>query len=62
MIKFILLLFFLIFSCSYPDIDSVPNFNEMKITNEEAMDLCKINNSDNELITKCLNKLKQNNN
>ena len=57
MIKFILFLFFLLFSCAYPDIDSVPNFIEINITEDEAMDLCKINNSDNELVSKCLNEL-----
>ena len=26
----IILIFFILFSCSYPDIDSVPEFNDLK--------------------------------
>ena len=42
--KFILLFIFLfIYSCSYPDIDTVPKFN-INITNEENLIICKFNN------------------
>jgi len=53
------LLFMLLFlsSCGYPDIDSVPTFNEMKISNEESIDLCKLSNTDINDLVKCLNKL-----
>ena len=54
MIKFFVILLFLLSSCAYPDIDTVPDFKDVNITKEEAIDLCKINNSDNEQITKCL--------
>ena len=54
MFKLFLIFFFLLLSCGYPDIDSVPEFKDVNITEEEAIDLCKINNSDNEQITKCL--------
>ena len=44
MYKFLLLIiFFIIYSCSYPDIDTVPNFN-INITNEENLIICKFNN------------------
>ena len=56
MIKLFLIFLFLLVSCSYPDIDSVPDFIDVKITEEESIDLCKINNSDNEEISKCLEK------
>jgi len=56
-IKFFIILFFFLSSCSYPDIDSVPNFNNMKLTNEESIDLCRIANSDNEQMTNCLEKI-----
>ena len=40
-IKFLyLLIIFLIISCGYPDIDSVPDFKNVKITDEELKDLC----------------------
>ena len=54
MFKLFLILLFLLSSCGYPDIDTVPNFRDVNITEKEAIDLCKINNSDNEQITKCL--------
>ena len=48
---------FLLSSCAYPDIDTVPDFKDVKITEKESIDLCKINNSDNEQITKCLEEI-----
>ena len=54
MFKFFLIFLFLLSSCGYPDIDTVPNFKDVKITEKEAIDLCKINNSDNEQIANCL--------
>ena len=57
MIKFFVILLFLLSSCAYPDIDTVPDFKDLIISEEESMDLCKINNSDNEQITKCLEKI-----
>ena len=44
-------------SCGYPDIDSVPDFNNFNLTKEEASDLCNMNNSDNEELSKCLNEI-----
>ena len=57
MIKFFVILLFLLSSCAYPDIDTVPDFKDVRITQEESIDLCKIDNSDNEQITKCLEKI-----
>ena len=54
MIKFFVILLFLLSSCVYPDIDTVPDFKDVNITEKEAIDLCKINNSDNDQITECL--------
>ena len=54
---FILFLFFS--SCNYPDIDTVPDFKDMDLSNEEVMDLCNIDNSDNEQILKCIKEFKQ---
>jgi len=50
--------FFLIFiSCGYPDIDTVPGFKSLKITEQNSIDLCNISNSDNNSIdfNKCIN-------
>ena len=38
--------FLLLLSCGYPDIDSVPDFKNIKLTNEELLDLCNIKTSD----------------
>ena len=57
MYRLFLIFLFLLVSCSYPDIDSVPDFEDINITDEEAIELCKINNSDNEKITQCLEKI-----
>jgi hypothetical protein len=54
---FLLFICLFIFSCSYPDIDSVPNFDNLKLTKEESIDLCKLNHSDILQINECLNKL-----
>ena len=48
-------LFFLLLSCGYPDIDSVPDFSNIVITEEEAIDFCKITNNDKLNLSKCLN-------
>ena len=57
MFKLFLIFIFLLVSCAYPDIDTVPDFKDVIITEEEAIDLCKIDNSDNEQITTCLEKI-----
>ena len=54
---FLLFIYLLIFSCGYPDIDSVPNFENLKITKDELIDLCKLSNTDNEQINECINNL-----
>ena len=52
-----LFLYIFLNSCGYPDIDSVPDFNNLNLTKEEARDLCNMNNSDNEELSKCLNEI-----
>lgn len=58
-----LILFFIFFisSCGYPDIDSVPNFENLIITEEEAIDLCKLNNTDKNELLNCLVKYYESN-
>ena len=54
---FILLL---LVSCGYPDIDSVPSFKELQLTDEELFDLCELSTSDKSEIDNCI-KEKQTN-
>ena len=45
---------FLLVSCGYPDIDSVPSFNELKLSDEELFDLCQLSSSDKTEIDICI--------
>ena len=56
-ICFILLL---LVSCGYPDIDSVPSFNELKLSDEELFDLCQLSSSDKSEIDNCINEMQAN--
>lgn len=56
-IFFILLL---LISCGYPDIDSVPSFKELKLSDEELFDLCQLSSSGKSEIDNCI-KEKQTN-
>jgi hypothetical protein len=55
---FFILLFLI--SCGYPDIDSVPSFKELKLSDEELFDLCQLSSSDKSEIDNCI-KEKQTN-
>ena len=50
----IIILFFLLFliSCGYPDVDTVPDFENLELTEEELMDLCSSKTSDNNILCK----------
>ncbi len=54
-IFFILLL---LFACGYPDIDSVPSFKELKLSDEELFDLCQLSSSDKSEIENCIKEKK----
>ena len=51
---------FILVSCGYPDIDSVPSFKELKLSDEELFDLCQLNSTDKSEIDICI-KEKQTN-
>ena len=53
-------IFVTLLSCSYPDIDSVPNFKDLKLTDEELFDLCELSSNDKNEIDTCI-KNKRNN-
>ena len=59
MIRFFVVLLFLLNTCSYPDIDTVPDFKNMQITIQESIELCKLSNSDNEQKSICFAELYQ---
>ena len=46
--------FFFLSSCGYTDIDSVPNFKEIELTNEEIIDLCQLSSADKSEIDECI--------
>ena len=50
----IFFILFLLVSCGYPDIDSVPSFNDLKPTDEELFDLCQLNSTDKSKIDNCI--------
>ena len=56
----IIILFILLFftSCGYPDIDTVPEFKELNLTDEELFDLCQLSSTDKSEIDSCINKKK----
>ena len=60
--KFYLLFCLILISCAYTDIDSVPDFEDLVITKEESIDLCKLTNTDNKSLSNCLDKIDNNQN
>ena len=54
------LIFVILLSCNYPDIDSVPNFKDLKLSDEELFDLCELSSNDKNEIDSCI-KNKRNN-
>ena len=59
--KFLSLLFimFFIISCQYPDIDNVPDFNDISLSDEEIMDYCSNLDTDQTNLEKCIIDLKK---
>ena len=55
-----ILFFFILLSCAYPDIDSVPDFEDLVITKEESIDLCKLTNTVNKNLSNCLDRIDNN--
>ncbi len=56
---FYIILFFLLSSCSYPDIDSVPDFKNLDLTKEESIDLCKLTYTDIKDLSDCMKNIKK---
>ena len=43
-----------LYSCGYPDIDSVPDFNDLNLTDKELFDLCELSSADKSEIDNCI--------
>ena len=58
----LIIYFILIFlySCGYPDIDSVPDFNDLSLTDEELFDLCELSSADKSINNNCKKKKQKN--
>ena len=55
MIKYIIILIlFLLYSCGYPDIDSVPDFKDVNLSKDELFDLCEFSSADKSEIDRCM--------
>ena len=57
--QFIIFLFIMIFilSCNYPDIDNVPDFNNVSLSDKEIMDYCSNLGTDQINLEKCITDL-----
>ena len=55
--NFVIIFFFIISSCGYADIDTVPDFKDIKISKEEGIDLCILSNTAKKDIDNCLNSM-----
>ena len=53
--KFIIIFILLILSsCGYPDIDTVPNFKTLDLTEDELFDLCELSSNDKKDSENCI--------
>ena len=61
--KYLFLFIFLKFliSCGYPDVDTVPDFNKILLTEDELIDYCSNMHSVKKNIDKCINDYKSKN-
>ena len=59
--KYLSFLFFMFFiiSCQYPDIDNVPDFNNVSLSYEEIMDYCSNLDTNQINLEKCITDLKK---
>ena len=48
-----------ILSCQYPDIDNVPDFNNISLSDEEIMDYCSNLDTDQIQLENCITDLKK---
>ena len=54
----IIYIIFFIVSCGYPDLDDVPDFKDVKLSDDELLEYCSISNTVKKDIEKCINDYK----
>ena len=57
----VIIITFLMNSCGYPDIDTVPDFKKLNLSDQEINDFCTNIYLDKKNIDKCINDYKMNN-
>ena len=57
----VIIITFLMNSCSYPDIDTVPDFKKLNLSDQEIYDYCSNIESNKKNIDKCIIDYKSNN-
>ena len=57
----VIIISFLIYSCGYPDIDSVPDFKKLNLSDQEINDFCTNIYLDKKNIDKCINNYNSDN-
>ena len=55
---FLLIFVFFLKSCGYPDIDNVPDFKDVNLSEEEIKDYCSTKNSDKKNVYNCINNFR----
>tara|TARA_Y100000768_G_C23919039_1_gene653889 strand:+ start:692 stop:880 length:189 start_codon:yes stop_codon:yes gene_type:complete len=58
---FYLIFVFTLISCGYPDIDNVPDYKNVVLSDEEIIDYCSNVYTDKKNIDKCINDYKSKN-
>ncbi len=58
---FVSFILFFLTSCGYPDIDNVPDFNDVYLSDEEINDYCSSINTNKINIDNCVNDYKSKN-
>ena len=54
---YLLVILFFFVSCGYPDIDTVPSFEKLKLTKQESIDLCNLSSNDKKEVEKCIESI-----
>ena len=55
---FLFVIMFIVLSCGYPDIDNVPDFKDVLLSDEEINDYCSNTNFGKKNIDNCINDYK----
>ena len=50
----------ILLSCGYPDIDTVPSFNSLDLSEDELFDLCELSSNDKKESENCIKEKNKN--